>query len=40
VEGVQLLSDKKYRADGSTNVVLSVKIDEGSQVKPKAPKAD
>jgi uncharacterized GH25 family protein len=32
----QLLHDKKFRADGSTNVVLQVKLYDWSKVKPKA----
>jgi uncharacterized GH25 family protein len=32
----QLLHDKKYPADGSTNVLLTVKLYEGSKAKPKA----
>jgi beta-lactamase regulating signal transducer with metallopeptidase domain/uncharacterized GH25 family protein len=33
----QLGSDKKFRADGNTNVVLTVNLYEWSKVKPKAP---
>jgi beta-lactamase regulating signal transducer with metallopeptidase domain len=32
----QLVPDKKFRADGNTNVVLTVKLYERSKVKPKA----
>jgi hypothetical protein len=32
----QLVPDKKYRADGSTNLMLAVKLYERSKVKPKA----
>jgi uncharacterized GH25 family protein len=32
----QLLTDKKFRANGNTNVVLTVKLYEWSKVKPKA----
>jgi uncharacterized GH25 family protein len=34
---VQSFSDKKFRANGNTNLVLTVKLAEGSKVKPKAP---
>ncbi len=37
VEEGQLLTDKKFRADGNTNVVLMVKLYEWSKAKPKAP---
>jgi len=37
VEDGQLLSDKKFRADGNTNVVLAVKLYAWSRVKPRAP---
>jgi YD repeat-containing protein len=37
VEEGQLLTDKKFRADGNTNLVLPVKLYEWSKVKPKAP---
>jgi beta-lactamase regulating signal transducer with metallopeptidase domain len=37
VNGATLVSNQKFRADGSTNLVLSVQINEGSQVKPRAP---
>jgi hypothetical protein len=33
----QLLPEKKFRADGNTNVVLAVKLYEWSKAKPKAP---
>ncbi len=33
----QLVSDKKIRADGNTNLLLAVKLYEWSKVKPKAP---
>ncbi len=33
----QLRPEKKYRADGSTNLVLAVKLYEWSKAKPKAP---
>jgi beta-lactamase regulating signal transducer with metallopeptidase domain/uncharacterized GH25 family protein len=33
----QVLTDKKFRADGRTNVVISMKLYEWSKVKPKAP---
>jgi hypothetical protein len=33
----QLIPDKKFRADGNTNVVLAVKLYEWSKAKPKAP---
>jgi hypothetical protein len=32
----QLVPDKKYRADGRTNLVLAVKLYEWSKAKPKA----
>jgi protocatechuate 3,4-dioxygenase beta subunit len=35
-QGGQLVPDKKYRADGSTNLVLAVKLYEGGNVKVKA----
>jgi beta-lactamase regulating signal transducer with metallopeptidase domain/type II secretory pathway component GspD/PulD (secretin) len=35
----QVLTDKKFRADGRTNVVISVKLYEWSKVKPKVPAA-
>ena len=36
----QLLTDKKFRADGSTNLVLPVKLYGWSKVKPKARQAE
>jgi beta-lactamase regulating signal transducer with metallopeptidase domain/uncharacterized GH25 family protein len=35
VEGAQLASDKKLRADNSTNIILAVKLYEWSELKPK-----
>jgi len=37
VEGGQIMSDKKFHADGNTNVSLAVKPYIGSQLKPKRP---
>jgi hypothetical protein len=37
IEGAQLASNKKFRADGSTKLLLAVQINEGSAVKPRAP---
>jgi beta-lactamase regulating signal transducer with metallopeptidase domain len=38
-ESSQVIGDQKFRADGSTNLLLQVKLHEGSKVKPKAPAA-
>jgi len=37
VNGAQLVSNKEFRANGNTNLLLSVQINEGSPLKPKAP---
>lgn len=37
VDGAQLVSNQKFRADGNTNLLIKVQINEGSPIKPKAP---